>query len=179
MTEGIRRGQIVVLNATTAQERSIYAGAEYVLNTYRELRGGFSSRTLDALQRNMEGVTFEVPDHLADVDPLDPNLDPSLKALVVAECQRNPGYFAKVLLSCNMDRERDPFMIPGFMEHQMRYADNDTSAPVDYPWDDGPHPIESEEFNSIHPLDHGDRTNKRLRVQPFYHRGRDGKPNKW
>lgn len=30
-------------------------------------------------------------------------------------------------------------------------------------------------FNSDHPNDQGERTNKKLRVQPFYHRGRNGK----
>ena len=30
-------------------------------------------------------------------------------------------------------------------------------------------------FHGDHPNDQGERTNKKLRVQPFYHRGRNGK----
>lgn len=39
----------------------------------------------------------------------------------------------------------------------------------------GPDPCESGGFHGDHPNDQGERTNKKLRVQPFYQRGRDGK----
>lgn len=32
-----------------------------------------------------------------------------------------------------------------------------------------------DKFHGDHPNDQGERTNKKLRVQPFYHRGRNGK----
>ena len=42
-----------------------------------------------------------------------------------------------------------------------------------------PDPTEDDERPTFHKDDHGDRTNQKLRVQPFYQRGRDGKPRKW
>lgn len=50
-------------------------------------------------------------------------------------------------------------------------------------WDGGDDeptvPAENDERPTFHKDDHGDRTNQKLRVQPFYQRGRDGKPKKW
>lgn len=43
----------------------------------------------------------------------------------------------------------------------------------------GPDPCCDDRFHSDHPNDQGERTNKKLRVQPFYHRGRDGKMRKF
>ncbi|MNM23095.1 hypothetical protein D3C81_334860 [compost metagenome] len=39
----------------------------------------------------------------------------------------------------------------------------------------GPDPAQDDSFHGIHPNDQGERTNKKLVVQPFYHRGRNGK----
>jgi hypothetical protein len=39
----------------------------------------------------------------------------------------------------------------------------------------GPDPCCDDRFHGDHPNDQGERTNKKLRVQPFYQRGRDGK----
>lgn len=39
----------------------------------------------------------------------------------------------------------------------------------------GPDPCQDDRFHGDHPNDQGERTNKKLRVQPFYHRARDGK----
>lgn len=36
-----------------------------------------------------------------------------------------------------------------------------------------------DKFHGDHPNDQGERTNKKLRVQPFYHRGRNGKMRKY
>ncbi|MNZ64216.1 hypothetical protein D3C78_823830 [compost metagenome] len=45
--------------------------------------------------------------------------------------------------------------------------------------DYGPDPVQSDRFHSDHPNDQGERTNKKLKVQPFYHRGRNGKMRKF
>lgn len=42
-----------------------------------------------------------------------------------------------------------------------------------------PSPIEDGQFRGDHPNDQGERTNKKLRVQPFYHRARNGKMRKY
>ncbi|MNI72001.1 hypothetical protein D3C76_26210 [compost metagenome] len=43
----------------------------------------------------------------------------------------------------------------------------------------GPDPVCYDQFHSSHPNDQGERTNKKLKVQPFYQRGRDGKMRKY
>jgi len=40
-------------------------------------------------------------------------------------------------------------------------------------------PVCDDRFNSDHPSDQGERTNRKLRVQPFYHRGRNGKMSRY
>lgn len=49
-------------------------------------------------------------------------------------------------------------------------------------YDHTPEPIQEEDFNigaNGCKLDHGARTNKKLAVQPYYQRGRNGKMRNW
>lgn len=58
---------------------------------------------------------------------------------------------------------------------------NDLGQRVDDYW--GPTPCcEEDGFPSINPdceTDHGERTNRKLKDQPFYRRGHDGRMRKW
>lgn len=144
-----------------------------VLKVYIE--GGQVRAKIRAIKPD-ERAVCKNPD-LVDINPLDQGLLPQQQAAVMEECATNPAYFLNLLLSLPENKVDQMLFVEEMTSFSIRHTLANKSN-FDELFE-VPEMCCDDRFRSDHIADHGERTNKKLRVQPFYHRQSNGKPKKW
>ncbi len=132
-----------------------------------------------------------LPTDLVGVDPFLASPDPVTRAKIYRQCAEDAAFFINMLLS-----KRGTLPWPGDVNNAVREAAlrimaslEDMCTDGDFPYRDTrkfdlsqSEPVWAEQEGHTvrdHPADTGERTNPKLRVQPYWERGRNGKAKKW